>query len=182
MLKGIAAALVLSTVVATGSLVHAQNIPAGARQMMNWRPSAEDRAAFTEARLAALHAGLTLTPEQEKNWPAAESALRDLAKLRAERFAARTKADQPNQPRNWIERLNLRADMTEQRGAALKKLATAAGPLYNSLDEAQKRRFVVIARFTHIAGTGHHGGRRAWFRGEGPGRRGGGEPQMPSPQ
>ena len=33
-----------------------------------------------------------------------------------------------------------------QRGAALKKLADAAGPLYKSLDEAQKHRFIVLAR------------------------------------
>ena len=32
--------------------------------------SAEDFAAFTDARIAALKAGLRLTPAQEKNWPA----------------------------------------------------------------------------------------------------------------
>ena len=30
-----------------------------------WHPSAEDRSAFTDARIAALKAGLRLTPEQE---------------------------------------------------------------------------------------------------------------------
>ena len=34
--------------------------------------SAEQIAAFTDARIAALKAGLKLTPAQEKNWPALE--------------------------------------------------------------------------------------------------------------
>ena len=52
------------------------------------RFSPEDRAAFLDARIAALKAGLELNAEQEKNWPPLESAMRDLAKQRAERFAA----------------------------------------------------------------------------------------------
>jgi hypothetical protein len=48
-----------------------------------------------------------------------------------------------------------------QRAAALKKLADAAGPLYKSLDDAQKHRFVMLARFEgrQKAGgfRGHHG-------------------------
>ena len=50
--------------------------------------SPEDRAAFLDARIAALKAGLELNAEQEKNWAPLESAMRDLAKQRAERFAA----------------------------------------------------------------------------------------------
>ena len=33
-----------------------------------------------------------------------------------------------------------------QRAARLKKLADAAGPLYKSLDDGQKHRFVMLAR------------------------------------
>ena len=39
------------------------------------------------ARIAALKAGLKLTPAQEKNWPALETALREQAKARAARIA-----------------------------------------------------------------------------------------------
>jgi hypothetical protein len=38
--------------------------------------------AFTDARIAALKTALRLTPEQEKNWPAVEQALRDISKER----------------------------------------------------------------------------------------------------
>ena len=105
--------------------------------------------------------------EQEKNWPAVESALRDLAKQRSERFAARASADRPKDP---IERLALRADVLSQRGAALKKLADAAGPLYKSLDEAQKHRFTVLARLggRHFGGERGMHGHRGWMH-RGPG-------------
>ena len=127
----------------------------------------QDINAFGDARIAALHAGLKLTAEQEKNWPAVESALRDLAKQRSERFAARASADRPKDP---IERLALRADVMTQRGAALKKLADAAGPLYKSLDDAQKHRFIVLARLGAHRFGGAHGmhGQRGWMhRGQG---------------
>src|ERR1700692_789785 len=53
-----------------------------------WQPTIEDMRAFADARLAALHAGLGLTPDQEKNWPAFEQASREMAKLRLDRVAA----------------------------------------------------------------------------------------------
>ena len=96
-----------------------------------------------------------------------ESALRDLAKQRSERFAARASADRPTDP---VERLVLRADVMTQRATALKKLADAAVPLYKSLDEAQKHRFVMLARLGghQFGGEGGHHGMRGWMH-RGPG-------------
>ena len=141
--------------IAGSSLVYAQQggPDRGPRAMHGWHMSAEDIGAFADARIAAVHAGLKLNADQEKNWPAVETALRDLAKQRSERFAARASADRPKDP---IERLNLRADMMTQAGAALKKLADAAGPLYKSLDEGQKHRLMILA---HLGGR-HMGGER----------------------
>ena len=144
--------------IAGTTLAYAQR-PAGPDGAHHWRPSAADITALGDARIAAVHAGLKLTTEQEKNWPAVESALRDLAKQRSERFAARASADRPTDP---VERLALRADVMAKRGAALKKLADAAGPLYKSLDEGQKHRFVTLARLSGREGGwrgfhGHHG-------------------------
>ena len=73
--------------IAGTSLVYAQQrgrMEGGER----WRPNTEDLRAFGEARLAALKAGLVLTPEQEKNWSAFEQAARDFGKLRLERMSA----------------------------------------------------------------------------------------------
>jgi hypothetical protein len=143
--------------IAGATLAYAQKGSDDFQRVQRWRPNAEDITAFGEARIAALHAGLKLTAEQEKNWPAVESALRDLAKQRSERFAARASADRPKDP---IERLNLRAEVMGQRAAGLKKLADAASPLYKSLDDSQKHRFVALVRLgAQEAGgfRGHHG-------------------------
>jgi zinc resistance-associated protein len=153
-----------------------------------WRPSAEDIAAFGDARIAALKAGLKLTPEQETHWPAVEEALRDVAKQRADRYAAR----QADRSADFIKRLADRAESMEARGAALKKLADAAAPLYATLDESQKRRFVMLARiggkrFGHW--RGHHRWRdaRRWHHHDGwrdgpRGRDGGPGQDAPQPQ
>src|SRR3954462_8569452 len=51
-----------------------------------------DRAAFADARIAAVKAGLKLTPYQEKVWPPVEAAVREFAKLRIDRANARMNA------------------------------------------------------------------------------------------
>jgi len=109
----------------------------------HWQPSAEDMKAFTDARIAALKAGLELTSEQEKNWPAVETAIRDMAKARAERMAAR--ASEPR-PSDAIERLQRGAERLNAMATNLKKLADAAEPLYKSLDDGQKQRFTILMR------------------------------------
>lgn len=123
--------------------------PGATRDIARWRPSADDMAAFTDARVAALRAGLRLTPEQDKNWSAFEAALRDFAKLRTERLDALRTAperDASGDGDNVIARLQQRADILSRRATAFKQLADTAAPLYNSLDDAQKRRFLVLAR------------------------------------
>src|SRR6476659_10362869 len=67
----------------------------------------ENISAFTDARIAALKAGLRLTPDQEKNWPAFESAVRDMAKARAQRWAMRQHEQQHADP---VERLQRRVE------------------------------------------------------------------------
>ena len=154
--------------IAGGSLAYAQKGPEGPKGAERWRPTAQDIAAFGDARIAALKAGLKLTPDQEKNWPAVETALRDMAKQRSERFAARASADKPTDP---SERMSVRAQAMTQQGEALKKLADAAGPLYKSLDDGQKHRFMVLARLGGERGwRGHERGHHGFMRHHGPGR------------
>ena len=56
--------------IAGTTFVYAQQGP-GMDRVQRWRPKAEDISALGDARIAALHAGLKLSAEQEKNWPAA---------------------------------------------------------------------------------------------------------------
>lgn len=124
------------------------------RDHKSWA-SAEDRSAFADARIAAVHAGLKLTPDQEKLWPPLEAAVKEFAKLRIDRAEARMKArgdDRDDRPADPVARLRDRADSMATTAAALKKIADAADPLYKSLDEGQKRRLRVLTRFE---GGGH---------------------------
>jgi hypothetical protein len=140
--------------IAGSSLVYAQQRPERAGDGFRGRFNAEDMRAFGEARLAALKAGLALTPEQEKNWPAFEQAARDLGKLRLERITARREAARNGQARSRdpIERLRQRGTAMAQTGAALTKLADATDPLFKSLDDSQKRRFAVLGRMARGGG------------------------------
>ena len=49
-----------------------------------------------------------------------------------------------------VMRLQRLADALTVRGAALKRLADTLAPLYQSLDDGQKRRFTILARFMTI--------------------------------
>jgi len=117
--------------------------------------SIEEMQAFANARLAALRAGLNLTPEQQVFWPAVEQAARDLQALRTARVQAaeqrlpndvqRQDAAQNIDP---AERLRQVGNAMADSGAALKKLADAVDPLYRSLDDSQKRRFTALGRMS----------------------------------
>jgi zinc resistance-associated protein len=134
------------------------------RDGQRWQPTAEDISAFTDARIAALKAGLKLTLEQEKNWPVFEQAYRDLAKARADQMRAFREQRQTNQAGqdDYLSRMQRRADALIARGNALKSFGAAAAPLYQSLDESQKRRFAVLTR---AMGPRHHRRFAAWHRG-----------------
>ena len=177
MLKPVIAATAIFAI-AGSSLVYAQQRfgdrdgfgQRGARFEHRHPANPADMAAFTDARIAALKAGLELTPDQQKNWPAFEQALREVAQLRMQRIEARQArmqqggaqpsvapqqgatpqpgaAPQPAQTQNGpFDRLGRRADGMAKTSAALKKVAETGAPLYQSLTDAQKERFKTLAR------------------------------------
>lgn len=127
------------------------------------RMNPEDRAAFADARIAAVHAGLKLTADQEKLWPPVEAAVKEFAKLRIDRANARMnppRDDASQKPDDPVARLRERADTMATSAAAMKKIADAADPLYKTLDDSQKRRLAVLThmgRFGGGEGWGHRG-------------------------
>ncbi|TCT05561.1 Spy/CpxP family protein refolding chaperone [Aquabacter spiritensis] len=121
-----------------------------------WKPTQEDRAALLDARIAALKAGLKLTPDQDKLWPAVEAALRDTAKDAVARRAERADRPRSAEP-DPIARLRFQADMMTKRAADLTKIADAAGPLYQTLDDGQKHRLQILLR-KEFRAMGPHGG------------------------
>lgn len=166
--KTVLAATALSAL-AGSSLVYAQQGFGGhggfgdrdARAEIWHRPSVADVNAFADARIAALKAGLELTPEQAKNWPPFEQAVRDLVQLRVQRLQAWQSGEQ-QPPASPFERLARRADAMAKTSAALTKIADAGAPLYTSLNDDQKSRFVKLARMLRPH-------RHMWRRGDGDG-------------
>jgi hypothetical protein len=142
----------------------------------HFRMSAEDRAAFADARIAAVHAGLKLNADQEKLWPPVESAVKEFAKLRIDRANARMNAPRDDardqqKPADPVARLRERAEAMGATAAAMKKIADAADPLYKTLDDGQKRRLAIL---THMEGRfGREGWRRSFNRDDGERDRGG---------
>jgi zinc resistance-associated protein len=183
MLKPVIAATAVLAI-AGSSFVYAQQRNGGPGGFGNGGPraehqhhrlSADDLSAFADARIAALKAGLELTPDQAKNWPAFEGALRNMVQLRVQRMQARQAAGQQGQtqtPASPFDRMGHRADAMSKMGAALKQIADTGAPLYQSLTDAQKTRFTMLARMLrpHQHRQAFNGG--GWRQGRGYGRDG----------
>jgi hypothetical protein len=149
----IAAVAVLA--IAGSTAVYAQHRHWGYGHM---RMNPEDRAAYADARIASIHAGLKLTADQEKLWPAVETAVREFAKLRIDRANARMNPPQDDSATQKqddpVARLRVRADNMASSAAAMKKIADAADPLYRTLDDGQKRRLGVLTGMDRFRGRG----------------------------
>lgn len=161
---------VVALAIAGSTAVYAHQYHPGSHHRVQLSP--QDRTAIADARIAAVHAGLTLTPDQEKLWPPVEKAIRDFAKLRIDRAAAKMQAKKERKseaknddaekraPVDQVARLRAHSDRMAETAAALKKIADAADPLYKTLDDGQKRRLMVLTRMNHSFGMGsgwrHH--------------------------
>jgi hypothetical protein len=94
------------------------------------------------ARTARIKADLRLTPEQEKNWSGFESAMKDIGKTRADRLITwQAERAQQKGPVDVIEQMRRESKFLNERSVERKKLADAAQPLYESLNDQQKQRF-----------------------------------------
>jgi hypothetical protein len=111
-------------------------------------------------RGGGLKAGLKLTPDQETLWGPFEAAVRAAAEMRAQHMQEmmarmhdmRAGDDMEKEDGEFgqgmspVQRLDGLANRLTEAGAALKKVADAAKPLYDSLDERQKRVFGFLSR------------------------------------
>ena len=165
LIAGLASAAL--TGAASFNVLHAQTNdnppPAQAEPMMKPSPAQAEAAAGpadnqiandVDARIAQLKASLHLTVDQEKNWPDLQTALHEegVGQLKAAlesperpRRHDRKSQDRSERPDD-IALLREMAASLAARGAALKKLADAADPLYASLDDRQKRELFQFLR------------------------------------
>ncbi len=158
-------ALVGSGVALASINAHAEQPPGNIpREKHVFSPA--DHAAFLDARIAALHAGLKLSPDQEKLWPGVETAVRTAAN---NAMARRQKFKDAPAPASFVDRLRRRGENAVARGQNLEAIADAAAPLYATLSEEQKNRLpVLMHRFgprfhqRHFAMMGD--GQEFWWR------------------
>ena len=73
--------------------------------------------------------------------------MRDLVNLRVERIQTREAGGERQSPINPFDRLKHRADAMSRLGETLKRVADAGTPLFQSLSDAQQRRFKLLAHF-----------------------------------
>jgi hypothetical protein len=118
--------------------------------------NANDQNTLTDMRVDLVKAALQLTPEQEKYWPAVETAIRSNAEDRRGRIAkiretVGRSADESRidvmRNRDPIAFLQRRSQALAQRSADLDKLAEAWQPLYNTLSKEQRQRMAALAIF-----------------------------------
>jgi len=117
-------------------------------------------ALLLDAHLAAMKAGLNLTAAQEKNWPAFEAAIRDAEKARADRWRQARDRMAQGEPPSPIERMTIMAGHLEKMAAQLQIVADAGKPLYESLDDGQKRDFGPLMRELRFGRHHRHGEQR----------------------
>jgi len=117
-----------------------------------------DMSFLLDARIAGMKAALKLTADQEKNWAPFEAEVREAAKMRMEMMRAHHDAMEKEMRPTLIEHMNEMSDHLAKASAELKKVADAAKPLFDSLDETQKKHFgplLMSLRGPHPMGEGH---------------------------
>jgi hypothetical protein len=141
---------------------HAANEPPSAARMQQMQ---EERAAMLDARLAGLKAGLKLTSDQEKLWPPFEAAIRDAAKsvgdaMRQMRESIGMKSAERPSP---IAHMEMMSDHMAKMSAELKSVAEAGKPLFEALNDSQKRSFGPLLHDL-MRPPGHIGSQMGWWR------------------
>jgi hypothetical protein len=127
----------------------------------------ENQSVLLDAHLAGMKAGLKLTAEQEKDWPAFESAIRDAAKARAESQRMMRERMSGGGRLSPLDHMAMMSERLEKMSAELKMVADAGKPLYASLDDSQKRHFGPLLRDFLPRGRREDGHMRQGERGPG---------------
>ena len=112
-----------------------------AERMQQW---AADRETVLDAKLAGMKAGLALTADQEKLWGPFQSAVQDAAGSRMDAMRQIMQTRAPGEQMSPVDHLEAIANRLSQDATDVRKIADAAKPLYDSLDESQKHKFGML--------------------------------------
>jgi len=115
--------------------------------------TAEQIVANSDANIERIKAELNLTPEQEKNWSGFASAMHYLGHNGADRLNLRIARQKRDPPDDIIEQMRNEAQFLSDRSQDQRNVADAAEPLYASLDDKQKQKFIdEMVRLSHERG------------------------------
>jgi hypothetical protein len=115
--------------------------------------TAEQIVSNSDANIDRIKAELNLTPEQEKNWTAFNSAMHYLGHNGADRLNLRIARAKRDPPDDIIEQMRNEAQFLNDRAVDQRNVADAAEPLYASLDDKQKTIFIQeMVRLSHERG------------------------------
>jgi hypothetical protein len=115
--------------------------------------TAEQIVSNSDANIERIKTELNLTPEQEKNWTAFNSAMHYLGHNGADRLNLRIARAKRDPPDDIIEQMRNEAQFLDDRAVDQRNVADAAEPLYTSLDDKQKAIFIEeMVRLSHERG------------------------------
>jgi hypothetical protein len=115
--------------------------------------TAEQIVANSDADIDRIKSELNLTPEQEKNWTAFNSAMHYLGHNGADRLNLRIARAKRDPPDDIIEQMRNEAQFLNDRAVDQRSVADAAEPLFTSLDDKQKATFIQeMVRLSHERG------------------------------
>ena len=115
--------------------------------------SAEQIVANSDADIDRIKTELNLTPEQEKNWTAFNSAMHYLGHNGADRLNLRSARATRDPPDDIVEQMRNEAQFLNDRAVDQRAVADAAEPLFTSLDDKQKTIFIQeMVRLSHERG------------------------------
>jgi hypothetical protein len=115
--------------------------------------TAEQIVATSDANIDRIKAELDLTPEQEKNWTAFNSAMHYLGHNGADRLNLRIARAKRDPPDDIIEQMRNEAQFLNDRAVDQRNVADAAEPLFASLNDKQKQIFIEeMVRLSHERG------------------------------
>jgi LTXXQ motif family protein len=115
--------------------------------------TAEQIVANSDANIDRIKTELNLTPEQEKNWTAFNSAMHYLGHNGADRLNLRIARARRDPPDDIIEQMRNEAQFLNDRAVDQRSVADAAEPLFASLNDKQKTIFIdEMVRLSHERG------------------------------
>jgi hypothetical protein len=104
--------------------------------------TAEQIVANSDSNIERIKKELELTPDQEKNWTAFNSAMHYLGHNGADRLNLRIARAKRDPPDDIIEQMRNEAQFLDDRAVDQRNVADAAEPLYASLNDKQKQIFI----------------------------------------